>query len=146
MDKLKILFCEIIFTLSLFLAVLLIVIENITFIPILNPITNPENLHFAVCCRADYTIEAGINNHFLADETGESVYWGIFSVNSAVDVNVASKQADASSGSVDDGILLGVNASTQFIPLAMGDVKLVSKAVPVFEAVLGFSWSSYITC
>jgi hypothetical protein len=72
------------------LTILVAIIENIAFLPILGPVAHPENFHFTVCCRADHTVKAGIYDHFLANKTGECIYCFIFSENTAVDVYVAS--------------------------------------------------------
>ena len=86
------------------------VIQNVGFLPVLNPIADAENFHLSVCGRADDTIKASIDDHFLADKTGEGVYRLVFSRNAAMDIHVTTQKADSGPGSIDDGILFGMDA------------------------------------
>ena len=95
---------------------------------------------------ADYTVNTGIDNHFLADITGESVYPFVFSSNTAVDVHIASQEADAGTGSIDDGVLFGMDAPAELVALAVWYFQLISQAEAMFEAVFGFPWRSHVSC
>jgi hypothetical protein len=119
-------------------SILLLVIDDVAFLPVLYPVLNAKDFRLSVSGRADDSVKAGIDQHFLADKAGEGVYRPRLSRDAAVDIHVASQDADSSPGGVDDGILFGMDAAAQLIALAVGNVELVPEAEAVFKAVLGF--------
>ena len=109
-------------------AVLLLVVYDISCLPILDPCGDAEYFHFSLDRRRNNTLDAGINDHFFADKTGNGVDGFPCSEDSAVDIHVAAEKAHAGTGSVDDGVLFGMNASAELVSLAVGDVELVPQA------------------
>ncbi len=121
------------------------VVEDIAFLPILDPVADLEGFHLSVGSGTDDADEAGVDQHLFTDKTGEGVYRLELSRSAAVNVHVASEEADSGPGSVDDRILFGVDASAEFIALAVGNIQLVPEAEAVFEAVFRFPWRSDVS-
>ena len=124
--------------------ILLLIIDDVAFLPVLHPVFNAKDFHLSVCGRTDDALESGIDDHLLADEAGESVYRLRISRDAAVDVHRASEEADSGPGGVDDGVLLGMDAAAELIALAVGNVELIPEAEAVFKAVLGFPRRAHI--
>lgn len=122
------------------------VIENIPFLPVSYPVAHQEDIHSSIFGGADDAIEAGVDDHLFTDKTGESVDGFIFSIDTAVDIYIASEEANSCSSSVDNGVLFGMDATAELIALAMGDFEFISKAKTVFETILSFSRSSRVSC
>jgi len=131
---------------KIFLPILTLIIENISFLPILNPVIHSENFHFSIRSGADDAIKACIDNHLFADKTRKGVNRLFFSGDAAKDVYVASQDVHTCSGSVDNGVLFGMNAATQLVALAVRDIEFISQAKTMFKAIFGFSRSSNVSC
>ena len=124
----------------------MLVIENIPFLPISYPVADQEDIHSSIFGRTDDTIETGIDDHLFTDKTGESVDGFIFSIDTAIDIHVASEKAYSCSSSVNDGVLFGMDTTAELVALAMWYFKFVSKAKAVFKTILGFSGSPRVSC
>jgi len=125
---------------------LTLVVNNIALLPFLYPISDLEDLHISVLCRADNPIEAGIDDHFFTDKAREGVYGLLGFVDTPKNIHISTEEADSSASGVDDGILFGVDASAELIAVTVGDVQFITEARAVFEAVFGFSRSPNISC
>ena len=121
------------------------VVEDISLLPLLDPIADLENLHLFVCRRADDAVEARIDDHLLADVTGDGVDRLVFVWNASIDVHVSAQKTDPRSGSVDDGVLFRMDTATQLVSLPVRNFELIPQAEAVFEAVPGFSGSSCVS-
>lgn len=122
------------------------VVDDISFSPFLHPVAHAESFHLSVCCGADDPVQAGVDDHLLADEAGERVYRLEFAGSAAVDVHISTQEADSGTGRIDDCVLLSMDAPAEFIALAVGNVQLVSEAGTMFKAVLCFPRRSHVPC
>jgi hypothetical protein len=121
------------------------VIDNIPFLPVPCPFAHQEDVDPTIFLGADDAIKAAVDDHFLTYKTGEGVDRFVFPVDAAEDIHIASQEANPRPGSVDNGVLFGVDAAAELVALAVGDFEFVSKTKSMFEAVLGFSWGSHVS-
>ena len=124
----------------------MLVIDDIGFLPVFDPVLDPEDLILVICRGTNDAVDAGVDDHFFADKTGEGVDRLFFSIIAAVEVHVSPQQADTSPGGVDDGVLLGVDTPAELIALTVGDVELIAEANSVLIAVLGLPGRPPIAC
>ena len=124
----------------------MLVVHDIVFLPVLDPISDQEDLYLSFLGGANDAIEASIDDHLLADEAGKSVKRFIFSQFAGVQIHVSAEKTDTGARSVDDGVLLRMNTPTQLIAVPMWNVQLIPQAIAMFETVFGFSWSTCVTC
>jgi hypothetical protein len=129
-----------------FLPVLMLVVDDIAFFPLVDPIAHFKNGNFFFLSRADHMLEPGIDDHFFADKAGKSIDGTIFSGYAAVEIHISSEQTNACPSRINDGILFGMNTPAQLITLTVGDLQLISKAIAMLEAVLCFSRGPGISC
>src|SRR4030066_2368161 len=121
---------------SPFLSVLMRIIEDVGLGPFLSPPGDPESSLPAPGRRADDPVEAGVDDHLLADETGKGIDRLVLSIDGPVDVHVAPEEAHPCPGGVDDGVLFGVDAAAEFVAFPVGDAEPVAEAKAVLLAAL----------
>jgi hypothetical protein len=126
--------------------VLMFVVNDVVFFPVLDPVIGAEFQYIAVFSRADDAFQSGVDDHFFADETRDGID-SFFLVNRCpVDIDIPAKKTDSRSCGVDDGILFGMYAPAEFIPVSVRYVEFVAEAGSVFKTGFGFPWGSDISC
>jgi hypothetical protein len=127
-------------------AVLMFVVNDVVFFPVVDPIVGAEYQYIAVFSRAEDACQSGIDDHFFADETWDGIDSPALFDCLSGNIDITAKKTDSRSCGVDDCILFGMNASAEFISVSVGYVEFVTETGAVLKTGFGFPWSADITC
>jgi hypothetical protein len=127
-------------------AVLLFVVNDVVFFPVVDPIVGAEYQYIAVFSRAEDAFQSGIDDHFFADETWDGIDSPVFFYCLPIYIDISAKKTDSRSCGVDDGILFGMNAPAEFITMSVRYVEFVTETGTVLKTGFGFPWGADISC
>ena len=90
---------------------MLLVIDDVGFLPVAYPVAYFIHLEFSIRRRTYHTVQAGVDDHFLADKTGERIDRAFCFRYTSKNVHIPTQKADASPGCIDDGVLFSMHAA-----------------------------------
>jgi len=126
--------------------VLMFVVNDVVFFPIVDPIVGAECQYIAVFSRTDDAFQSGVNDHFFADETWDGIDSPVLLDRLSIDIDIPAKKTDSRSCGIDNGILFGMNAPAEFITVSVWYVEFVTETGAVLKTGFGFPWGADISC